>query len=99
MRVIFLSKYKVFNLILPSKNHGAAEHHVLSSCGTDSALLTAEASSASLVCIDQSVSELLPLCLAGSQHYQERSCWLGKSWQFPRMMQQEGIELLLPEVL
>lgn len=68
MRVIFLSKYEVIYFIPPSKNQGAAEHHVLSSCGTDFALLAAEASSAGLVFTNQSHSELLPPCLAGSQH-------------------------------
>lgn len=68
VRAILLSKCKVINLIPPSKNHSAAEHHVLFSCVTDSALLTAEASSAGLVWTNQSVSELLPPCLAGSQH-------------------------------
>lgn len=37
-----LSKYEVISLIPASKNCGVAEHHALSSCSTDSALLTAD---------------------------------------------------------
>lgn len=81
-RVIFLSKYKVINLIPPSKSHGAAEHPVLSSCETDSALLTTEASSAGLVCTNQSVSELLPPCLAGASTSRKDPGGCGKAGNF-----------------
>lgn len=81
VRAIFLSKYKVTDLIPPSENHGAAEHCVLSSYGTDSALLTTEASSAGLVCTNQSLNSCLHALLGASTSKKDRG-GCGKAGNF-----------------